>query len=110
MYSKHNNPEKYPQKYFGDCGERMTLGELEGIFVAAARDEASDKELCKLIDQEFLFGCWRDQMEPRDPDFLRNLRGLIINLSRGAAGRSEVAPSSTPKLDPFELLKEEGDE
>ena len=81
QWSRFNNPNEYPQKYGADHGLRIMLGCMADNMVKAA-NTLDDKELCLFIDQEFLFGAWRNEMESRDPDMLRNLRGLIINLLR----------------------------
>lgn len=90
MYSKHNNPNGYRSKYSRDGSQRMTLGHLANKIVKAARDGADDDVLCELINEEFLFGSWRSQTEAREPDFLRDLRGLIINLARRARAESDA--------------------
>ena len=82
MYTKHNNPNGYEQKYGADHSVRMTLGELVDKFLEAVGSGADDDELGDFISEEFLFGCWRDELEMRDPDMLRNIRGIIINLLR----------------------------
>lgn len=87
MYTKYNNPNGYRSKYARDGGQSMTLGDLAQKIVTTARNGADDDEMVKLIDEEFLFGAWRGQTEDREPDFLRDLRGLIINLARRARKR-----------------------
>jgi hypothetical protein len=82
QWARYNNPKEHPQKYGADHGVRRMLGDLADRFVEAAQDGIDDEAFCDLIDREFLFGAWRSEMEPRNPDMLRNLRGLIVNLAR----------------------------
>lgn len=85
LYIASNNPNEYGIKYGRDHSERMLLGDMVSKFIMAAGLGANDAEMTKLIDQEFLFGSWRNETEAREPEFLRDLRGMIITLARKAA-------------------------
>lgn len=85
LWSGYNNPKHYKKKYGADHGLRISLGAMAECLVDAAGALSDDEKLCLFIDQEFLFGTWRDEFEAREPDMLRNLRGLIVNLLRRAS-------------------------
>lgn len=79
-----NNPFKFDVKYGADRGDTITIGGMVGVLRAAAGEGLSDKELGIVLDRDFLFGSWRYELEERDPDLIRNLRGLIVALLRPA--------------------------
>lgn len=82
MFTKCNNPNGYGIKYGKDHSERRTTGELVSTFRQAEAAGLTKEELADLIDREFLFGCWANELEMRNPDLLRDLRGLIVVLLR----------------------------
>ena len=86
QYTLINNPKGYKIKYGKDHHDYMTAGELaDKLITAADHCDSTDESLADVVDQEFLFGCWANELEMRNPDLIRDLRGLIIVLLREGA-------------------------
>lgn len=74
-----------------DFGPRRTVGDIVGELRAMDRRGATDDELCDHLDQQMLWGSWKEIVE-RLPGFngrkfLADIRGLVIAAIRGGRDR-----------------------
>ena len=81
LFTPANNPKGYDQIYGKDHGGKLTIEDLANRLRSGVREGLDTSEMCDLLDREFLFGAWRDELEAANPSLLRDLRGLIISLA-----------------------------
>ena len=85
LYSSINNPHGFEIKNGRDFGPSLTINDIIKTLVDSVTAGDSDVDIALSLDEVFLFGCWRNELECRSPDMLRDLRGLIVSLAKKAA-------------------------
>ena len=84
IFKSQNNKKDYEVRYGRDFGENLTVGGFVDGLEDLLRCGGSDEDFCGYINKYFLFGCWKYETEDRDPLFLRDVRGIIVEcLKRG---------------------------
>ena len=82
LWEQQNKKEydRFPHKYSRDYGKRQTPRRFANGLQELIDNNASNNELCDYIDAEFLYGAWAEEVKSMNPNFLKDIRGIIISM------------------------------
>ena len=75
-----NNPKGVGPVHGGDWGDPMTVAEFVDPLGRMIDEGLGRESINNFIDREFILGTWAHELGDRDPELLRNIRGIFVCL------------------------------